>query len=411
MKSKSKTANWKAFGPGILFAGSAVGTSHLVQSTRAGADFGMGLIAILILIAILKYPASRFGKDYANATGKSLIYNYASYGWPVMLIYAMVIAISMAFVSAALAMVNASILKAAIPAGVSIKWIALSVLAISAGLLVTGQYKFLEKLNKFLVPAFTIIILITTTVVALQTDWFQLNWSFPALNTATLIYIVSIAGWLLAPLDISVFLSLWTVEKTKTGDAGEESLNLDFNIGYWVSLVLALCFLFLGASLLGGSSEALPKQGGAFITKMIGLFSNIFGSWSFPVICFIAFSVMYSTLLTVMDGYARNVEALLDLSILKKSTKNFETGVLLVTLTSALVILLFMKSFTLFIDLVGILVFVLGPIYAILNHRAVFGRDVPLTEQPSRLMRLWSLIGIVIISLVAVAYCYLRWAT
>jgi len=30
----------KTLGPGILFASTAIGVSHLVQSTRAGAEFG-----------------------------------------------------------------------------------------------------------------------------------------------------------------------------------------------------------------------------------------------------------------------------------------------------------------------------------------------------------------------------------
>ena len=34
----------KKLGPGLLFAGAAIGVSHLVQSTRAGADFGWGLL-------------------------------------------------------------------------------------------------------------------------------------------------------------------------------------------------------------------------------------------------------------------------------------------------------------------------------------------------------------------------------
>ena len=37
-------AKLKNLGPGLLFAGAAIGVSHLVQSTRAGADFGLGLI-------------------------------------------------------------------------------------------------------------------------------------------------------------------------------------------------------------------------------------------------------------------------------------------------------------------------------------------------------------------------------
>ena len=42
-------------GPGLLFAGAAIGVSHLVQSTRAGADFGWGLIWALLLVNILLF--------------------------------------------------------------------------------------------------------------------------------------------------------------------------------------------------------------------------------------------------------------------------------------------------------------------------------------------------------------------
>ena len=40
-------------GPGLLFAGAAIGVSHLVQSTRAGADFSFGLIWALLLAIVL----------------------------------------------------------------------------------------------------------------------------------------------------------------------------------------------------------------------------------------------------------------------------------------------------------------------------------------------------------------------
>ena len=35
-------------GPGILFAGAAVGVSHLIQSTRAGGIYGLALIAFIL---------------------------------------------------------------------------------------------------------------------------------------------------------------------------------------------------------------------------------------------------------------------------------------------------------------------------------------------------------------------------
>ena len=66
----------KKLGPGMLFAGAAIGVSHLVQSTRAGADFGFGLIWALLLVNIFKYPFFQFGPRYTMATGESLIEGY-----------------------------------------------------------------------------------------------------------------------------------------------------------------------------------------------------------------------------------------------------------------------------------------------------------------------------------------------
>ena len=53
----------KKLGPGLLFAGAAIGVSHLVQSTRAGADFGWGLLWALLLVNLFKYPFFQFGPD------------------------------------------------------------------------------------------------------------------------------------------------------------------------------------------------------------------------------------------------------------------------------------------------------------------------------------------------------------
>ena len=408
--SINKPSRWGSLGPGILLAGAAVGTSHIVQSTRAGADFGLGFLMVFILIALVKYPATRFGKDYANATGKSLLDNYASYAWPVICLYSVVIFLTMAFVSAALGLVSASIINALLPVEINGRHLTVGILAFSALLLILGQYKFLEKLNKFLVPAFTVLILVSTIIVVFQTDWGALNWAFPAVNKANLIYMVAIAGWLLAPMEVSVFLSMWTNEKAETQGADNVDGNFDFNLGYWMSLILALCFLLMGASLLNGDASALPKSGGAFIGEIIKLFSSALGGWSYPFIAFIALTVMYSSLLTVMDGYARNVQVVMKHSPARNIRKPFNIGVLTVTLSGILVVLVFMGSFTTFIDFVGILVFVLAPIFAILNHKAVFGRDIALKQQPSSLMKLGSWCGIIIMSLVALSYLYLRFS-
>jgi Mn2+/Fe2+ NRAMP family transporter len=61
------------FGPAMMMAATAVGVSHLVYSTQAGADYGFSLAWLIVLIIVLKYPAFRFAVDYASATEQSLV--------------------------------------------------------------------------------------------------------------------------------------------------------------------------------------------------------------------------------------------------------------------------------------------------------------------------------------------------
>ena len=77
----------KKLGPGLLFAGAAIGVSHLVQSTRAGADYGWGLLWALLLVNLFKYPFFQFGQRYAAATGETLLDGYKRMGKGVLVTY------------------------------------------------------------------------------------------------------------------------------------------------------------------------------------------------------------------------------------------------------------------------------------------------------------------------------------
>jgi len=49
-KNDSSRSVFSVLGPGILYAASAVGVSHLIQGTRAGADYGLQLSFIIIRV-------------------------------------------------------------------------------------------------------------------------------------------------------------------------------------------------------------------------------------------------------------------------------------------------------------------------------------------------------------------------
>ena len=85
----------KTLGPGFLFACTAIGVSHLVQSTRAGAEFGFLLLGFIILANVLKYPFFEHGSRYANATGTSIIDGYEKIGRKFLILYLAITVASM----------------------------------------------------------------------------------------------------------------------------------------------------------------------------------------------------------------------------------------------------------------------------------------------------------------------------
>ena len=81
--ASSRVERWlKTLGPGILFASTCIGVSHLVQSTRAGALAGFGLVWAVAAANAAKYPFFEFGSRYASATGTSLIQGCLLYTSP-----------------------------------------------------------------------------------------------------------------------------------------------------------------------------------------------------------------------------------------------------------------------------------------------------------------------------------------
>ena len=105
---KNKFLN--SIGPGLLFAGAAIGVSHLVQSTRAGAEFGFGLLWALLLVHIFKYPFFEFGVRYTNITNKTLIEGYLNRGKAYLIFYAIITLFSTFTILAALYVVTSGLL-------------------------------------------------------------------------------------------------------------------------------------------------------------------------------------------------------------------------------------------------------------------------------------------------------------
>lgn len=405
-------------GPGVLFAGAAIGTSHLVQSTRAGAVYGLGLLAVVLVANILKYPAFRFGPAYAAATGMSLIEGYRRIGRWVVVLISLSQYVVQVIILAAVGVTTAGL--AAATFGLSVPPPLLGVALLFAALLLTstGGFRLMELLTKAFIALLTIATITATALVLPGVDWSLGNFAPPAFDAPLLFFVVALIGLMPSALDLSILHSLWSVAKARATGApvsyGEALL--DFDIGYFGSVALALCFVIMGAGLMHTAGTAPDPSPVGFASQVIALYEAGLGRGAALVVGVAAFGVMFTTVITVLDGFPR-VHAAAWLSLgsadgrvheaLDKGTPLRLVAISQVVLASAILIFL-MGNFLVFIDVMTTAAFVVGPIIAVFNHLVMTSDDVPDALQPSALMRAWSGICIATLTLITLAYLYVR---
>ncbi|MGB0513857.1 MAG: divalent metal cation transporter, partial [Wenzhouxiangellaceae bacterium] len=150
-----------ALGPGLLMAGAAVGVSHLVQSTRAGAEYGLALLALVLLGCAAKYPFLEFGPRYAAATGEHLIAGYQRMGrWPLR-IFALLTVSTMLIVLASVTLVTAGLFGALLGLEYSPSALSFAVLAGCCTVLVVGHYRGLDLIMKIIMAILALTTLVT----------------------------------------------------------------------------------------------------------------------------------------------------------------------------------------------------------------------------------------------------------
>ena len=409
---------WQSFGPGVLFAGAAIGTSHLVQSTRAGAMFGLGLLLVVIATNIVKYPAFRYGPQYAAATGRSLIEGYFGLGSWIVWIYVVIGAIVNSIIIAATAIVTAGIMAAIVGLALDPRYLAIALLVVAAILLFAGGYRFLDRLTKVFVAILTVATLISAALSIPRIEWSLSAFAIPHIDTATFIFMIALMGFMPAGMDLSVIQSLWSVEKSKK-DGGHPPLAfaiLDFNIGYIGSAGLAVCFLLMGAGVMH-AENVVPKIGATpFAAQVIALFTTNLGELPGTVVGVAAFFVMFTTLITVLDGMPRMVARGIELLCRDSAEGGGEAdrSPVLIAVTVAMsagatiVLLYLMNEFQRFIDFVTITAFIVSPLTAMLNHLVMTAKDIPVAYQPSKTLRVWSLSAVVFLTLLSVGFLYAR---
>jgi Mn2+/Fe2+ NRAMP family transporter len=404
----SQHFNWiKKLGPGLLFAGAAIGVSHLVQSTRAGADFGFGLVWALILIHIIKYPFFQFGPRYATATGESLLDGYKKMGKGVLLTYFFLNIATMFTIQAAVTIVTAGL--AANLFGITTNPVTWSIIItlICLALLVIGKYKLLDNLMKLIIVTLTISTVIALFVAAINENSTHNFVQIIPKGTVEVTFLIAFLGWMPAPLDVSIWQSLWAIEKQKdkSCDFNTKQAIFDFNIGFAGTLLLGICFVALGALVMFKSGETFSGSAVQFSEQLITLYTNNLGKEMYVFIAAAAFTTMFSTTITTLDASPRAMTKTFDL-LTNKSHKNmYWFWILFLAFGTIAILMYFMSEMSILIKIATILSFLTAPFYAIINYLLVSGKNMPKEWQPSLKLKLLSWFGILF--LIGFSFWYL----
>ena len=386
-----------SLGPGLLFAGAAIGVSHLVQSTKAGAEFGFGLLWALLLVHIFKYPFFQFGPRYAAATGETLLDGYRKLGKPVLVVYYIINFATMFTIQAAVTIVTAGLASQLFGITNNLVLWSVTLTIVSLVILLVGKYKLLDNLMKYIIVVLTI-----STIVAVSVALFSSKEAFDYTQilpngTIEITFLIAFLGWMPAPLDISIWHSLWTIEKNKTTHLKTKPKEaiFDFNVGYLGTLFLGVCFVLLGALVMFHSGESFSNQGGAFASQLINLYTKNLGEFSYIFIGIAAFTTMFSTTITTLDASPRAMTKTTNLLFEKKTRFNYWFWIVVLALGTFCILHFFMSNMGILVKIATILSFLTAPFYAVLNYALITGKHTPKEHRPTMGLRILSWLGIV----------------
>lgn len=359
-----------------MAASAAIGGSHLVSSTQAGAIYGWKLTGIIILALLLKYPFFRFGPEFTAETGMSVVEGYARKGKAYLWIFFVLCAVSSVISAAGVGLLCTVILAFLLPEslGIAAPVLTAIVMAVVWLILVTGRFRALDVVSKIIVASLSVTTIFAAILAATKGPAMAADFVGPSpWNLASLAFIVALVGWMPAPIEIAAINSLWVSAKSRTTKMSVRDVVFDFNVGYITSGLLALVFVALGFFVQFGTGVEVAQQGGKYIPQLMSMYAQAIGQWAVPMMAFIAFATMFGTTISVVDGYARACAE--SIRLLRNHTQLSQRAVLwwITGITTiALAIMLWMNAeLAAMLRFSMISAFVTAPVFAWLNYSLV----------------------------------------
>lgn len=405
----------RAFGPGMIMAATAIGTSHIVLAPVAGARFGFELLWLVLFAHLFKYPAFEFGARYAVATETSLIDGFGRLPGPRhwgLYVFLGVTIVQGLTILAGVMSVTASILVVTLGGLSYTLWLFVLGLA-TIGMHRVGGYAALERGATALMG-----VLAAGTVVAFAATPpapGELARMFvPSVPAGSTLLVASILGLMPTGINVAVWHSLWAVEHVRHWKAESEDrtrmLRLgqrDLVVGYGLSAALGVMMISLGAVLL--RPRGLVPDGIDVALTISSIYTELLGAWMYPVFMLAAFAAMFSTVYSVMDGFPRAFSRLLralrpDSVLLHRPSDPAYWTFMLVIFAFSLVTNTLLPNPVLVVTLVGVVSLAIAPVLYGMNYYCVTRLVDDEALRPSRMLCVWAAAGIVFMAGAALLY-------
>jgi Mn2+/Fe2+ NRAMP family transporter len=382
-----------------------------VQSTHAGAEYGLSLIPIVLVVYLLKYPFFEFAQRYYGATQETLLQGYQRIGRWALLLYIILVSCAALPTLAVLSLVTANVTAYVFNTTVSPLVISIALLSICTLILTLGRYLWLNATVK-VIMAILIAASLATFFIAVPQAPHVFRSSLSKIDFLTeFTFLVALMGWMPAPLEVSAWTTLWSKARSRALNktTSLKDCLIDFNVGYGLSVILITIFIALGAFVMFASSQSFSRSGYLFIEQLITLFTTHIGRWGVPFIATLIFSVLYSTTLTCLDAYPRAITSAITL-VLPKSKSHTEIiywlSIITLFLCSILLSGYFLRSMQELVQIATILAFLTAPVFGYLNYKVVT-KFIAKDKLPPKYLMVLSKIGLFFLVVISLLFIVL----
>jgi Mn2+/Fe2+ NRAMP family transporter len=316
----------RRIGPGLILAGSIVGSGELIATTVLGAENGYLLLWLIIISCLIKTVVQEELGRYAIGTGETTLeaFNHcpgprARVSWLVWMWFVMVM-FTLMQIGAMLGSI-AEILNRAFPAVPLNVW-PWCLAAVTAVLLIAGRYNLVEKVAMGMVVSFTMLTVLGAIILlklpqyfSWEAVWEGLSFRLPETGFVTAVAAFGITGVGATEL---VMYPYWCIEKGYARYTGPRDdspqwtsrafgwirvMGVDVGNAMVVYTFATIAFYLLGAGILN-SKEVVPR-GSAMVAELSNIYTETLGAWSLPLFLVGAFAVLYSTVFSSTAAHCR----------------------------------------------------------------------------------------------------------